>query len=586
MVLDVDKAVSRYKQLLKHYLNSTKRIQWKRTAQELECLARYAIDNSDRITVEFFEGQLYEVLGPHNFDSYISLDHYNDFVTLYNGLFCKLHYLKGHISDKWLKSCKVKYLSLAMSALPRLLNRCCDEYIFKDENCLHDVTCIFECIRYYESSLELKAENPPGKLTGFDKELLSRVVKWVSKYEMDFGRIYVIWKKTEEILKLCSSNGSLDSPAFQLFSGDRHQLVPKTLENYILSPDTVFSVYGRGGYNVTYDFDNHDAKYYYSNKGLRWEHNFDLLLRGVILVDDFHCTRLHKRNTLKREFEESLDDIGEFHVELFNYVQEKFQSNYHAIRKDPHKTLSRLEGIWINALSTFLIHYLTSLDDFLHLILRKLIFPQVLVLCGKFKPFYQHNACLERHVFDNVCKTIPRSVLEFKEAIDWIVNSPIDSDRVNANGPIIDNVFMSRPISEQFNLSSEREPIWPNQDFRDYWNEQVAFYSSKRKTLHGCFSSHLISMKLPIPSSNATRITLITNLSIASILTLYNDYTRLKIDGIRMKLAIDKSKEPILQENLKKLLNFGLIYLSKDNFYEFNYNLKRVSSSEKFLKLV
>ena len=93
-------------------------------------------------------------------------------------------------------------------------------------------------------------------------------------------------------------------------------------------------------------------------------------------------------------------------------------------------------------------------------------------------------------------------------------------------------------------------------------------------------------MKLPIPSSNTNRITLITTLSIAGILNLYNDDARLTMDEIRMKLAIDESKEPILQENLQKLLSFGLIVLTRDSFYIFNYKFKKTSSSEKFLKLV
>ncbi|GAV47376.1 hypothetical protein ZYGR_0H02170 [Zygosaccharomyces rouxii] len=586
MALDVEEAISSYKQLLRRYLRSTNRIQWRRTAQELDYLARYAIDNRDGTTVEFFEGQLYEVLSPCNFSPYISLEHYRNFVTFYNGFFTKLQYLKGHIGDEWLKSCKVKYLSLAIDGLPLLLNRCCDDYIFKDENCLHDGTCIFECIRYYESSLRSKYEDPPSKLTGFDEELICRVVNWVSKYEKDFGRIYVIWKKTEEFLKLYGSDMLLNSPAFQLFSDNRHLLVPKTLENYILPPDTVFSVYGRGGCDGSYEFDSHDVEHYYSNKGLHWEQDFDLLLRKVILVDDFRCARLWQRSTLRRQFEQSLSNVDEFHVELFNYMHEKFQSNYDTIRKSPHKTLSKLEEIWINALSTFLIHYLVSLDDFMHLILRKSILPQILALCGRFKPFYQHKSCLERRVFDNVCKTAPGSVLEFKESIDWILASPIDSNKINGNGPIIEKVFMSSQIAEQFNLSSEGEPIWPNQDFKDCWNEQLESFSSEGKTLHGCFSKHLIIMKLPIPSSNTNRITLITNLSIAGILNLYNDDARLTMDEIRMKLAIDESKEPILQENLQKLLSFGLIVLTRDSFYIFNYKFKKTSSSEKFLKLV
>lgn len=586
MEINVEKVVIRYKRLLNYYLSSTRKIEWKRTAQELECLARYAIDHSDRITIEFFERQLYKELRLCDLYPYTLPGNYRDFTTSYNGLFCKLHYLKGHISERWLNSCKVKYVSLAVDELPRLLSTCCDDYILKDKNCLQDSACLFECIKRYESSLESNSDNFPGKLTGFDAKLLSRVVRWINKYEKDFGRVYVIWKKTEEVLKLYSSSTLSDSPAFQLFSNDRHLLVPKILENYVLSPDTVFSVYNRGGYDGNYEFNNHDLKYYYSNKGLRWKKDLDLLLKEVILVDDFRCGKLYRRHTLKCEFENSLSDVGEFHAELFNYIKERFQTNYNNIRKNPNKTLLKSEEIWINALSTFLIHYLPSLNDFVDLILRKLILPQVITLCRRFKPFYQHKACLEKCVFDNVCNTIPNSVLEFKDSIEWIMNSPIDSKNISVNGPIIDEVFMPRPVAEQFDLSHEEEPIWPNQDFKNYWNEQLGSYLSERKNLHGCFSKHLILMKLPIPSSNSVRITFITTLSIASILNLYNDSAKLKIDEIRTKLAINNSQEIILRNNLQKLLNLGLLRLTKDNFYIFNYEFKEKSSTEKFLRLI
>lgn len=584
MELDAKEALSSYKQLLSLYSNSTRRIQWKRTAQQLECLAKYAIDKDDEITTKVFEEALYEEFVPNNFKGYISLGGYSDFVSSYDGLFYKLQYLKGHISDEWFKLCKMKYLSLVIDLLPQFLNRCCDDYIFEGKNCLQDAVCIFECIRYYESSFESKSNDHSSQLTQFTRELLSRVIKWVGQHENDFGRIYVIWKKTEEILKLDDSDTFSNSPAFQLFSNDRQLLVPKTLKNYVLSPDTVFSVYGRGGYDKSYEFDIHDVRHYYSGKGLRWKHDFDLLLRDVILVDDFRCRKnLCKRDSLKHEFEESLGDLNEFHIELFNYIQGKFQENYNEIRKDPHTAISRSEEMWINALSTFLIHYLRSLEDFMHLILRRLILPQLLSFSGKFKQYYLHKACLERHVFDNVSRS--GSVSEFKESIDSITKLTIDSDEINVNGPTVEKLFMSRPIAEKLDLLPEDEPIWPNEYFKNYWEHQKQLFSSQGKTLHGCFEGNLITMKLPIPSSNKTRITLITSISIASILNLYNDSKRLTIDEIRVKLAINNSKESILQDSLRKIVDYGLINLTKDNFYIFNYQFKKTSSSEKFLKL-
>lgn len=569
--------VTRYETILRQYFDSDRKLQWRRTAQELASLAKCVNDHSGDVDTEPLGKLLFDEINRSGLNN-VPIRNYRDYVSLYNGIFTRMQYLKNHIDEWWFEASKKSLLNPVIHDLPTYLKSCCNDYIFEGKDCLHDGICILECIQYY---IRTTGKDEHGLLIGFDGDLVCRSKKRIKEQENDFGKIYVIWKKTEEFLKKYGSDILLESPASQLFGKKLSEKIPESLTNCTLVPD--YSTFDESS-SEDHKFDTLIARFC-ANKVFRWKHNFDLLLKKVSLVDNFRWESFPDRKRFRREFEKGFYDLNDLHVQLLGYLSDRFHGNYDVIRRNPLQKISVSEVEWVDAVSTFLICYLPSLVQFMNLVLRNVLLAQLIVLGPRFQSFYKHEGCLERQIFDNICESFSGRLLEHRGTINWIANLPVESKTTDSDGPIFEKLFLKSQIAEKFNLSREQEPIWPNKHFKNSWDKQVEEYSTREQKLHGCFSEHLIVMKLPLPAAKTKRITLLTNLSIASILNLFNDAPKLKIEEIRLNLAIGISKEPILQDSLKKLLNFGLIVFTTDQFYIFNYNFKNTSSSKHFLKL-
>lgn len=580
--MELIQVCSEYARLLSCYLSTNRRIE-ARVVQKLDHLLHYAVDSRMDGYVHYCQKELQK--GFESFamrllsKKYSSASTWQDFVLREFEYNSKLQKLKAHIQYvdekdqlwKILKYCLMKNMSEQFSSL---FYEVCNYYVFTSRSCEPELLQIYQSIYDYEVEVKFegctKMAKQNGALAQKDDKILATIKKWITDSEggKSFIEIYTVWKNYLNLSELTNSQRNKLS-GMQFCFEENPYLLLRSLQNVILTPNVLRAMYN---YKDDSKWKENFIEEFYRMRDTSWKGDFEHTLQIVFTSDRFgHSRENMLANGMRDNFQRSVKDVNQFQTSLLNYLDTKFQKNYYTLRKVPSKLITNAETYWVKALITFIIYYLPGRQKFLDLYLRKGLFRQMVMLGGRFSFFYNHSACLERFFIEGSCKIIPKDMRSIQVALESALESLTKSKRILNGTTVIDKIYLSSETAEDLSLCSVK-PIWPSNAFKEYWARESRNFSDNGKILHGAFKRHIITMKLPINLPNGKPLILITNLSIASILYLYNSYEVIAMSKIRQELNIEEEQESLFVDSFKKLLGQGLIAKTQSGLYAFNYN--------------
>ncbi|EJS44702.1 YBR259W [Saccharomyces arboricola H-6] len=314
------------------------------------------------------------------------------------------------------------------------------------------------------------------------------------------------------------------------------------------------------------------------------------------MKDGIHFLRL-----LRKNFQESIIDVKEFHVEVMKYLNSQLKSNYNSlvqsskIQDTNHSTdmtsyvlnddkkiqinLSSLDGythtvadegpLWqhklypriytneqapisdtsgvleshkLYAIISLLRYYLPESKKFFHIYYLPSIFKRILYYSTKFGHLYSMDNCLERQIIESLTVLEPSLV----HVVNNMVQSSIESLK---NVTLINNDKTSSSVillpQKKFKSLCElnktfNEPFWPNELLANSWPGLANKRLESGQILHDAFAFHLFEIELPIIIDSARNIhlKLVSNMCTTSILYLYNEADSLPLATMQEKLAV------------------------------------------------
>lgn len=586
--MDISEVVREYDRLLLCYLGSTRRIQC-RTAQKLDHLMQYA---RQRHLGSANNNYFYEKL-KHGFERLAIrlLAEKNSFEYSWQGFVfqqcvykSKVQSLKQHIlnldkNGRLWKKLKHYLIRTVYDQLPSIFSQVCSYYIFTSRDCEFELIQIYKSVCDYEMEVKFNKDAQmaaqQGILSQREDEVWFSVKRWITSMDNnDFCKIYCVWKNYIDLLELIDCKNTKYC-GMQIFFGDDSHLLIKSLNNVVLTPNLIGTIYN---YNGDIEWKKKFLQGFVKVRDTTWKQDFNQILLVIFSSDHFGTSYGDAfANSLRKNFQQSIGDVNKLYSGLLNYLDAVFQENYRKLRRVPSSLCSNSDLYWVTSLVTFVSHYVPHSQEFIRIYLRKGVFRQMVMLGNKFPAFYKHDACLERIFIERMSKVIPRDVHCMLATIKSALLSLADSEQICHGRTAVDRIFLSSESAEELSLNSIT-PIWPSSSFEEYWNQEVESFSRQGKVLHGAFNNHMVTMKLPLNHLHKT-ITLITTLSMASIIYLYNDFERIAIEKMRLELRIDEKSESLFLNSLQKLLNQRLLSKISGEIYTFNYKFMPDSDS-------
>ncbi|AQZ15696.1 YBR259W [Zygosaccharomyces parabailii] len=584
--MDASEVFGEYDRLLSYYLGSTSRIQC-RTAQKMDHLMHYARQRHLGGANNYFYKKL-----KHGFERLAIrlLAEKNSFENSWQGLVIqqciyksKVQSLKQHILnlDKkgrlW-KKLKHYLIRTVYDQLPSIFSQVCSYYIFTSRDCEFELIQIYKSVCDYEMEVRFNEDAQMaaqrGVLSQREDAIWFSIKRWIVGMDNDFCKVYCVWKNYIDLLELIGCKNT-KSCGMQMFFGDDSHLLLKSLNNVVLTPNLIGTVYN---YNGNIKWKKEFLQGFIKVRDTTWKQDFNQILVVIFSSDHFGASCGDAfANSLRKKFQQSIGDVNKLYSGLLNYLDTVFQENYRKLRRVPSSLCSNSDLYWVTSLVTFVSQYVPYSQEFIRIYLRKGVFRQMVMLGSKFPAFYKHDACLERIFIEGMSEVIPRDVHCMLATIESALLSLADSEQICHGRTAVDKIFLSSESAEELSLNSIT-PIWPSSSFEEYWNQEVESFSRQGKVLHGAFKNHMVTMKLPLNHLRKT-ITLITTLSMASIIYLYNDFERIPIEKMRLKLCIDEERESLFLDCLQKLLDQRLLLKISDEIYTFNYKFMPDSDS-------
>ncbi|SJM82070.1 uncharacterized protein ZBIST_0291 [Zygosaccharomyces bailii] len=576
--MDNSEVLREYERLLSCYLSSTRRIQC-RTAQKLDHLMHYARQRHLGGANNYF----YEKL-KHGFEKFAIrlLAEKNDFENSWQGLVfqqcvykSKVQSLKQHILNldrkrRLWKKLKHYLTRTVYDQLPNIFSQVCSYYIFTSRDCEFELMQIYKSVCDYEMEVRFNENAQMAAQRGIfsQREDMIRfsVKQWIADMDNDFCKVYCVWKNYTDLLELIDCRNTKYC-GMQMFFGDDSHLLLRSLNNVVMEPNLIRTIYN---YNDDIEWKKKFLQAFVRVRDTTWKQDFNQILAAIFSSDHFGTSYGDVfANSLRKNFQQSIGDVNKLYSGLLNYLDAVFQENYRKLRRVPSYSCSDIDLYWVTSLVTFVSHYIPHSQEFLRIYLRKGVFRQMVMLGNKFPAFYKHDACLERLFIEGMSEIIPRDVHCMLATIKSALLSLANSKQICNGRTAVDRIFLSSESAEELSLNSIK-PIWPSSSFEKYWNQEVESSLRQGKVLHGAFNNHMVTMKLPLNHLRKA-ITLITTLSMASIIYLYNDFERITIEKMRLELRIDEERESLFLNSLQKLRNQQLLLKTSDEIYTFNY---------------
>ncbi|CAI4059311.1 hypothetical protein N7582_001339 [Saccharomyces uvarum] len=353
-------------------------------------------------------------------------------------------------------------------------------------------------------------------------------------------------------------------------------------------------------------------------RSLKWrkDDTIERLVRALIFNDMFPYFTLEQverfgdgimfLRLLRKNFQESVISIKDFHVQVMKYLNSQFKQNYNSLltssnNQDTNKNLDMVpdfleddskikmflsssdgythtvgnkEPLWqhkfypkiyaseqnpifdssttyeshkIYAIISLLRYYLPEGRKFFRAYYLPSLFKRILYYNTKFPHLYLMKNCLERSVIQSLTMLDPSLV----HTINNLVQSSIESLQ-NVTLTTDDKTPSSVILLPQKGFKSLcevnkgfNEPFWPNDSFLNSWPDLANKRMERGQILHDTFAFHIFEIELPIivDGTKDTHLRLVSNMCTASILYLYNETDSLPFVTIQEKLgALPSSK--------------------------------------------
>lgn len=495
----------------------------------------------------------------------------------------RLNCIKGHIIyiDKTfqlqgtltrsLEHLLVRLLLENGDSLTKSYKEACAYYICNSEDCGRNLEFIYKSIYEYEASEMLNKVTPNhellSKLTNMG---LTCLKEWrLLHADANFFDIYEIWQKYHNLSKLAGNTNSNLSAISTLFDDDPYKLL-KSLHNVYLSYEDVnllLSFSKKKGWKRSLE----DAFVVLRNVTL-CNGDFERLLQSILLSEypSNNNDTFKFVVSIRRNFQQSVKNIKQFQTDMIRYLDFRLRKNYNEMRKNASASLSHSDHLWISAVTLLIVHYIPKRRDFLQRYLKEGLFRQILMLNSKYPRFFNHRASLQRHLIENLRVHIPMDVHPYLTLNNDALTSLDKTYRMNHNKTNFVGLYLSKHSYNEISdaLMVTIDPIWPSIEFQREWTKQVDLFAAEDKILQGIFSLHSVTMSSPFRLAGGARLGLLVNLTMASIIYLFNDHDELHFREI-CKLLGSKEEAAIIRE-LSTLEKHKVLMRKNTNYFEIN----------------
>ncbi|CAI4056002.1 hypothetical protein SKDZ_02G3660 [Saccharomyces kudriavzevii ZP591] len=310
---------------------------------------------------------------------------------------------------------------------------------------------------------------------------------------------------------------------------------------------------------------------------------------------------VHFLRLLRKNFQENIIDVKDFHVQVMKYLNSQFKNDYNflvaspkipdrnqSLKMAPHtlndnnkiQVLLSVAGEYthfvdneeslqqhmlypriytneqtpisdastmfdshqIYAVVSLLRYYLPENTKFFQVYYLPSIFKRILYYGTKFPHLYTMENCLERQVLESLTALEPSLAHAINNLVRFSMESLKNVSLISVQKTSSSVILLPR---KEFKSLCEvnrslNEPFWPNRWFANSWPDLANKQLEAGQILHDAFAFHLFEIELPIIIANTsnTHLKLVSNMCTTSILYLYNEADSLTLTTIQEKLAV------------------------------------------------
>lgn len=348
-------------------------------------------------------------------------------------------------------------------------------------------------------------------------------------------------------------------------------------------------------------------------RSLKWrkDETIERLVRALIFNDMFPYFTLEQKEKfengilflrlLRKNFQESIIGIKDFHVQVMKYLNSQLKNNYNLLlmtsnnqdaiknlhmvpdflendnkikvslsssdgythtaeNKEPlgqHKfypkiysieqnpifdTYDTYESHKIYAIVSLLRYYLPESRKFFQTYYLPSLFKRILYYNTKFPNLYLMKNCLERSIIESLTMLDPSLVHTInnlvQSSIESLQNVTLTTDNKTPSSVILLPQKDFKSLCEV--NKGFNEPFWPNDSYANSWPDLANKHMERGQILHDTFAFHIFEIELPIivDGTKNTHLKLVSNMCTASILFLYNETDYLPFATIQEKLGV------------------------------------------------
>lgn len=444
----------------------------------------------------------------------------------------------------------------------------CGDYISGNKKCKRDLLLIHDVIYQY---IILNIDEASFRRSPFVQRFFNMgaiyMQAWVSNsMKRDFVDIYRTYRNTLDLLAIINQEKRQDSGFKLMFDNDIKSFL-NSLNNIVLQADVInfldtFTSQSDGQRTTLF------KDYFKEVRPIIFMgNNFDQLLVSIILSDYFKANvNVSKNDTcliqveMRTEFEKSIQNAETFHKELLCYLDKHFKNDFKR-RKGLHSaTASATDVLWVNAMSSLIVYYIPKRSLFLKRFLREGLFRQMLMLNTKFPSFYEDANSLEHSLIHNINEAIPSDMYFIRRLLESGTETLKDVSELDNCTTKLNRLYVSKQLADELSLPSgnQEEPLWPTKELKKQWQKEMLHCRLQGKKLHGLFMMHVVSVSTPIRLPNGRKLTLLCDLTAASILYQFNEY-----DNITQSNLIAKLRNKDVALSLHRLLECEVLTKSQ-----------------------
>ncbi|CCE64918.1 hypothetical protein TPHA_0J00960 [Tetrapisispora phaffii CBS 4417] len=319
--------------------------------------------------------------------------------------------------------------------------------------------------------------------------------------------------------------------------------------------------------------------------------NIDILLHSIYLIDPYiadigedveNKISMHNQvlvdkiiQLLRSTYANSMmleeDDI---HQRFNLFLNSQYKENYNILKDGASPTNPYLMEL-CESIPSFIFHYMPYPEVYFEKYYLPSLFRRILMLNDSFPRLFKDKRCLENQILtyvNNYYKANPNTnifinIKRIFSLIDVASTSFINHPQ-KLVGLSLNTLILKESIYRETDIHKINDSIcWPNQELQNIWDTIKDRYQKEGKILKNSASYHIIETSTPFKLSNGDTMRLITNLTMASILQLFNDNLNLTQQAIQLALIKDTNSKYCfsgeIDTNLKKLAKRGILAYNK-----------------------